>query len=392
MERPRRSASLGLGLLGVVVLGGTAAAQPDFYLKGALSVAGVEDDNLFSTPDSRQGDVITRFTPGIEAGLRSDSHSLEGRLAIDAERFARHPELDSTRARQVASLDLRSRASRRVTFSLRGDYLSTLTPGELNLTTGLAAGRLRATRWSAVPAVTWRIGRATAGNASYTLTRDDLAGGVAAGVQTAVLGLDRRLSPRDTGSLGYTLSRYDFEGGTAVTARTLSLGWDRRVGPQSGFTLRAGPRYSDGRVDPEVLVALHRDAQRLHSSLTLSRSLATVIGRAGTVVTDSVLPAVSWRATGSLQLSASPGLFKIRDALGGSDVSVYLLGLEAAWRLGDWLSLVGTYRRSLQRGALDAAPGGGAADEIARDTVLLSLVARQKETRPAALAPPGATP
>jgi hypothetical protein len=372
MEHPRRSVGLGLGVLGGVVLGGTAAAQPELYLKGALSVAGVQDDNLFSAPDSRQADVITRFTPGIEAGLRSDSHSLEGRFAIDAERFARHPELDSARARQVASLDWRSRATRRVTFSLHGDDLSTLTPGELNLTTGLAAGRRRATRRSAVPAVAWKIGRAAAGSASYTLTKDDLAGGVAATTHTAALGLERRLSPRDTGSLG----------------------WDRRVGPHSGFTLRAGPRHSDGRVDPEVSVALHHDAQKLHALLTLSRSLATVIGRAGTVVTDSVLPAVSWRATRFLQWSASPGLFKIRDASGGSDVSVYLLGLEATCRLGDWLSLVGTYRRSLQRGALDVEPGGGAAEPIARDTMTLSLVARQREMRPPASygSGPGVTP
>jgi len=383
MERPRRSVGLGLGLIGGVVLGGTAAAQPDLYFKGALSVAGVQDDNLFSTPDSRQGDVITRFSPALEAGVRSEQNSLEGRVAIDAERFARHPELDSSLARQVASLDLRSRAARRVTFSLHGDYLSTLTPGELNLTTGLAAGRLRATRRSAVPAMAWRIGPATTGSASYTLTMDDLAGGIAASTRTAALGLERRLSPRDTGSLGCNLSRYDFEGGTAVTARTLSLGWDRQVGPQSGITLRAGPRYSGGRVDPEVSIALHHDAQRLHSSLSLSRSLATVIGRAGTVVTDSVLPAISWRATRSLQVGASPGLYRIRDALGGPGVRVYLLGLEATWRLGEWLSLVGTYRRTLQRGALDSAPGGGgAAEAIARDTVLLSLVARHKETRP----------
>src|SRR5207245_4276191 len=67
MERPRGSVSLGLGLLGIAVLGGTAAAQPDVYLKGTLAVTGVQDDNLFSTPDSRQGDVITRLTPAIEA-------------------------------------------------------------------------------------------------------------------------------------------------------------------------------------------------------------------------------------------------------------------------------------------------------------------------------------
>ncbi|OLC54649.1 MAG: hypothetical protein AUH92_03575 [Acidobacteria bacterium 13_1_40CM_4_69_4] len=396
MVRPGKRTRPWLSLLGGLLAAGTAVAQPDLYLKSALSLAGVQDDNLFSTPESRQGDRISRITPEIAAGVRSERLSVAGRYAFDAERYAEHPELDTARAREVASFDLQSRPARLLTFSLHGDYVSTLTPGELNLATGLAAGRLRATRLALSPTVDWRLGPATTGTASYTQTKDDLAGGVAAETRATTVGLERRLSPRDTGTLGYSLSRYDFEGGVATAAHTLSLGWERRVGPRTGFTLRAGPRYSEGRVDPEVSLSVQHGMKRLETSLTCSRSLATVIGRAGTVVTDSVLPAVSYRPTRALQLSVSPGFFKIRDPLGGSDVRVYLIGLEAIWHIGDWMSLVGTYRRSRQRGFLDAAAPGadGAVEEIARDTFLLSLVARQKVTpAPAATgAPPWVTP
>jgi len=133
---------------------------------------------------------------------------------------------------------------------------------------------------------------------------------------------------------------------------------------------------------------MRRDAKRLHVSLTCGRSLGTVIGRAGTVVTDSVQPAISWQPLRSLQVSAAPGVFRTRDASGGPEARVYLIDLGAIWRIGDWLSIAGTYRRSLQQGALGGAGSAGAIDEIARDTLMLSLVASQGKTR----APAGAGP
>src|SRR5881409_1451400 len=98
---------LEVGLLASLVLHQTAVAQPDLYVKGALSLSDVEDDNLFSTPrESRQGDSISRLTPEIKGGLRSARFSLAGRYSLEAERFADHPELDTTRARQTAWVDL----------------------------------------------------------------------------------------------------------------------------------------------------------------------------------------------------------------------------------------------------------------------------------------------
>ena len=353
------------------------------------SLSGVQDSNLFSaTGDSRQGDSLSRLSPEIEGGFRSARLSVAGRYALDAERFVDHPELDTNRARQIATLDFQARPAHPLSLSLHGDYVSTLMPGELNLTTGILAGRQRATRLSAGPAVDWRLGPATNATASFTQTKDDVVSGIAVETRTTALGLKRRLSPRSTGSLGYTLGRYDFGGENVTTAHILSLGWERRVGSLGEFTLRGGPRYSEGRVDPEVSLVLRRDAKRLHVSLTCGRSLATVIGRVGTVVTDSILPAVSWQALRSLQVSAAPGVFRTRDASGGPEARVYVIDLGATWRIGDWLSIAGTYRRSLQQGALAGAGSGGEIADIARDTLMLSLVARQGEMR----APAGAGP
>jgi len=382
LARPGRRSAVGPGILAGVVLAGTAAAQPDLDLKGSLSISGVQDDNLFYTSESRERDVITRLTPGAEAGLRSDRFSLAGRYSLDVERFAQHPELDSDRAREFAAFDLQSRPGHRATLSLHGDYVSTLSPGELNLTTGLAAGRARARRLSVSPSLGWRLGPGTDWSLGYTQTRDDLAGGVAGDTRAAALGLNHRLSPRDTASVGYNYSRYDFEGGAPVAAHTLTLGWDRRFGPQSSLALRAGPRYSAGRFDPEASLALQHGTERLQTSLTFARTLTTVIGLAGTVVTDSVLPAVSFRPVPSLRLSAAPGYYRIRDPLGGPETRVYRVDLEASWRLSDWLSLESAYRRNLQRGVLGGVSTVGALQEkIARNTFFLGLVAGRTETR-----------
>src|SRR6266581_4918133 len=184
-----------LGILGSLALWGTAVAQPEPFVRSSLSLATVQDDNLFSAPgDSFQRDSISRLTPEIEGGFRSARLYIAGRYALDAERFADHPELDTNRARQIATLDFQARPSRPLALSLHGDYLSTLMPGELNLTTGLLAGRQRATRFSLGPAVEWRLGPATNATASFTQTKDDVVSGIAVETRTTALGLKRRLS------------------------------------------------------------------------------------------------------------------------------------------------------------------------------------------------------
>ncbi|HYS07033.1 MAG TPA: hypothetical protein VEW47_17790 [Candidatus Dormibacteraeota bacterium] len=378
----------GIGFLGGIVFGGAAMAQPDLYLKGSLSLAEVRDDNLFYTPESRESDVISRLTPGIEAGSRAPRFDIAGRWALDVERFADHPELDTDRARESAALDLHTRLSRPVTFSLHGDYVSTLTPGELNLATGLAGGRARARRFSASPSIAWKLGRATDGTFAYARTKDDLAGGSRTDTRSSTLGLEHHHSPRDTMTADYGFSRYAFEGSGPVAVHTLTLGWERRVGPRSSFALRAGPRYSGGRFDPEASVALQHGAGRIDTSLTVARTLSTVIGQSGTFVTDSALAGISFRPSPSLRLGMTPGVYWIGDPSGGPETRVYAVGIEGSWRINDWLSLVGRYRRNQQRGILVSSTTGtgDSVQEIARDTFFLGLTAGRSETRPPAAA------
>ncbi|MBI4169193.1 MAG: hypothetical protein HY510_04570 [Acidobacteria bacterium] len=370
----------GVLICGSLFLHGAASAQSALSVDGALSLTGVEDDNLFSTPGAGARDRISRLTPQVGADYRSARLSLAGRYAFDAERYAEHPELDTSRARQHLMIDLSARSSRRVTLSVHGDYLTTLTPGgDLNLATGLAAGRARARRREVRPSIEWRSGPVTGGSVTYTQTLDDLAGGVASETRAAALEIERRTSPRNTGSLRLGTTRFEFDAGAITTAHVLSFGWERDLGRGTGLELRGGPRFSEGRLDPELTASVRGDFKTMHVALTCARGLATVIGRAGAVMADSVLPSLAYQPRPWFRVSASPGYFRIRDERGGPEAKVYLADLQATWHLGDRLSLVGGYRRSLERGALDPpAPGAGdAAREIAHDTILLTLVARQ---------------
>jgi Putative beta-barrel porin 2 len=383
MGRSRRPVLTGACLMGLLVAGGPAVPGADFEFKGRLAVAGVQDDNLFYTSQNMQSDVITRVTPEIEAGSRSERFSLTGRFSQDAERFAEHSELDTNQARQFAAIDLESGLSRPVSFALHGDYLSTLSPGDLNLETGLAGGRARARRLAVSPSFKCKWSAATSSRIAGTLSKDDLVGGVATDTRSATFDLEHHASRRDTVSAGYSVSRYDFEGSVPVVSHLLTLGWDRRLGTRSGIALRAGPRYSEGRVDPEGSLALHVGANRTQTSLTVSRSMTTVVGLAGTVVSDSVLAGLSYDPSPSFRISATPGFYRTRDPLGGPETRVFTAGLEADWRLSDWLSVVTTYRRNVQQGGLTpGAPGVGAVvPEVARNTLYVGLVAGRSETK-----------
>jgi hypothetical protein len=372
-----------LAMLGSVAFPETTRAQSDLHVKGSLAVAGAEDDNIYSTPANAERDRISRLTPEMEAGYRSARLSLSGRYTFDAERFEEHPELNTMRARQNASFDLRANASSLVTIGARGDYVTTLTPGELNLQTGLSAGRVRARRLTFGPSLECRLDPVTVGSVAYTQIRDELSGGATAETRTATVDLKRRVSSRDTGSVGYTLSRFDFDD-SATSAHALSFGWDRRITPRSDLSLRAGPRLSDGALKPEGSFSVRHGSRRTDLSLTYSRSLTTVIGRGGTVISEGLAPGIAFRPANFLRLSAAPGLFKVRGSSGGPAARVYVVNLEASCSLGPWMSLVGGYHRTLQEGTLDAFESPDGAGDLARHVFLLRLVAHPAVGRQAA--------
>src|SRR6266545_2672982 len=97
-----------------------ARAQTGWVVLPSFTLAEEFDDNVFVSTTDPQSDFITRMTPGLQLGYRSEPFRL-------------------------------------LTVSLNVTYFETNTPSELVPTTGLQLARIRATQLAIIPAATYQI-------------------------------------------------------------------------------------------------------------------------------------------------------------------------------------------------------------------------------------------
>ncbi len=372
-----REAALAIMPLAGVLVPSAAAGQAGFYVTPSFSVAEVYDDNVFSAPSRRKTDLISRFSPGIRAGYQSTPLTLLGGYTFDAEVFSKNPELTTAQARQEASLELRSRPTPLLTLGLESVYTETQSPGELNVGTALAVGRVRAQRLAFRPTLAYEFDPLTTGTGDYTFAKDELSGGVSTRAHTASLGLDRRITPRDTGSLGYSFSRFDFDSDETTTSQAFTLGWTRAVASRTQITLRGGARVTEGSPGPEVAASIRHRLERGEVSFAYSRTQTTSIGQAGTISTESFAAAATYRLLADLVVRAAPSFF--RDTGRDLEAKVYGMNLDVTYQITQWLSLQGSHAFSFQEGSLSSAGGVSGQDisrqDISRNVLILRLIA-----------------
>jgi len=376
-----------------------AAGGP--YFDAGLALTGASEDNLFATPAAETSDVVTRLTPRLESGYRTGRLSLAARLALDVEQFRDHPELDTLQARRSGAFELSARATRAIDLGAHLAYLSTLDPAELNGPTGIQAGRRRARRLAVTPTATFRTGPRSDLSAEAGWSRDELTGGATSETGTLRLGLARRITPRDRARIDYLYERIAFQetesaaaagggppGASRIEAQAVTFAWERTLSSRSALTLRAGPRFSEGTIDPEIAIELHHGMRNVDLALAYDRTLAGVVGLPEAVVTDGIAPKVSFRPTRRLSISAAPGWYRSRSGDGETTVRRFDLDLSIA--LNDDLALAASYRRSDQDGLLGSVPA--LADErIARNTIQVGLLIHEgRRSRQAPQVPGGA--
>jgi hypothetical protein len=361
----RRLALCGLG---VALLPSLAGAQSAFDLDPSLALMQVYDDNLFAQPSEAQSDLVLRLSPRLGARYRSPSLAAHAHYAIDAERYLEHAELNTARARQEAAVGVRGAATRRLDYAFGASYTRTRTPGELNVVSGLAAGRAEARRLQAAGEITVRLGARTSATFDPAFTRDELAGRAETTDEMAAgLGLERRLDPASSGRLAYRYRRFTFDGGAEPT-HVLTAGWTRRLGAASRIDLSAGPRLGSSGAGAEVSLGWRRRLRRGELGLSYLRTQSTALGQAGPVEVDGVAAVFSRQVARPLRLVLAPGVF--RSSGEGLDAIVYRIALDAAWKLNRRLTLTGSHQFSLQRGGPGARPG----EEVTHNAVLLSIV------------------
>lgn len=369
--RPGRSSWFILAILFEVFVPTAALAQAGYYVTPSFSFTETYNDNILLTPSNGKGDFISRFTPGILAGYESAPLTLLGGYNFDGEIFAHNTDLNAAMARQNASLDFKYLPTQLLTLALKGDYTETLAPRELNVLSGIAGGRARANHFLLDPSMAYRFDPLTKGTVGYTFTKDRLSGGVTTDTHVGKIGLDRRITPRDTASLEFTYRQFVFDMDETARSYAIVPGWTREITPLTSFTLRAGPRFSSGSADPEVLASIRHRLKEGALSLAYTRSQATAVGTAGALKTDSVALVAKYRLLPLLEVSATPSFSS--NTSSGSEAKVYRMKLDATYEMTKWLSLVGSYEYYLQKGILGVRRHD---EDISQNVVLFGLVTK----------------
>lgn len=345
-----------------------ARAQSRIDFTTSLRLVQLHDDNIFSRPSSREEDLISRLSPRLGAGYRSATLSVLARCALDAELFQRHPELNTARARQEAAIDVRYLPTGRTTFTASASYSDTQNPGELNVITGIEAGRAPARAFHATQSVARTLGPLTKATVAHRFAREQVSGYLANGTQVASLALERELGPTDEGRVDYSLGRFTF-GPDVTNFHVLTLGWSREITPLAHFELKAGPRASGGRLDPEISAGLRARFRRGDVGLAYLRTQTVVVGLPRPVTAEGVSGSFSRQLLRGLRVAGGSSVFRSR---GGSfAATVYRLNLDVTWRLTRLLSLAGSHQLGFQRGGIEGAP----TEDVSHNVFLLSVVA-----------------
>ncbi len=365
---------------------GAVLAESGPFAVPSLTVVEVYDDNIFFLPLEPQKDFIFRVRPALDAGYRSARMALHGRYAFDAEYYARHPELDNHRAREHAGLDFRYQATPLLVVAADAAYVKTQTPGELNAGTGLEFRRARAERFAVGSSLAYQYDRLTLGTASYGFTRDKLDGRIGSDTHTLALDLGRRVSRRDTASIGYRFGQFRFETGGIDTSHVLLAGGTRELTPQTAASVLVGPRYSEGSAYPEGSVSLRHKFAQGEAGIAYSRTETTVLGVAGTATTDTIGVTLAYSFGPSTEIRMAPSYLSSKHR--NLQAEVFLMNLEMGYRLTRYLTLIGSYQFSSQRGGLTAPADG----EINRNVALLGIVLAAPERSESAARPRVFTP
>jgi hypothetical protein len=330
-----------------------ARVPPGFYVTPSLTLSAEFDDNVFVSTTDQRADFITRFTPGIALGYRSEPFTLLVSSSIDAEIFADNTELSDPANRKRAGLELRYTPYRLLTLGLDVTYFETNTPADLVLTTGLQLGRTRATQLDVNPSATYRLTAIDTLRLSYNYTLDTIEGGLDNTTHRVRAGYSRQLTPVDTGLLGYRLTVFQVEAAPTTITNTPTIGWIRRLGPNTVLTLEGGPRFvDDGSLEPEAHGRIDHAFRFVKVALDYLRSEAVVVGRPGKVELEAVTGFAEVEPLRNLKLRFEPGYYR---TFGGVDPTARVYGflLSGSYPIERWLTAYLGYRFAYQDQAGD---------------------------------------
>jgi hypothetical protein len=345
-----------------------AWGQAGVYAKPWIAHGEEFDDNVFNDTTRRKSDIVTRFTPGLEVGYRSEPFTLLGRYDFDAEIFAKNTRLTQAQARQRGGMQLDYKPTRFWTLGFLGEYIETERPEDLNTTTGIAGERGRSRGYHFDPTFAYHFDALTMATSHYTFSRNErpqnlVLGGIGTAIDTrndehsTGLELARTFTGRDKGTISYGFRHFVVSGLPSddlhrdtrdeSSSHIVSLGWVRQLSSLLTLSLRGGPRMSSGGIAPEVKGSLSQRFQRGEVMVTYGRTQNIAVGRSGPIETESYLGTVSYQLLPHLTMRANPAYYVNNSENGAT--KVYRLDLTVAYAVNPWLFLQGSYGFSYER-------------------------------------------
>ena len=331
----------------VTLAPGTVWGQAGWYVIPSFGLREEFDDNVFRTSSDRRSDFITRFTPGLSAGYQSEPLTLLGSFDFDAEIFARHTEFSDAANRKRAGLDFRYIPTRPLTLTLVADWTETLRPTELEEDI-LEIGLRKTTRLRVNPTASYQFDPATRGTAQYLFRSREVEDGPETTTNRGTLNLTRQMSPVDVGLLGYRVTVFEADG-DSVVSHTPTIGWNRDLSKSMTAGVNAGPRFTDGDIEPEAAAFLEYRLRTGSVRLDYSHTEVLVLDQGSADFGSQDRVGVTFRTEPIrlLQIEAEP-VFRRIIRNNRDDAFVYELRAAVAYRLTRWMTLSAEYRFRLQ--------------------------------------------
>jgi hypothetical protein len=336
-------------VIALIHAAGTTVAAQAVSFTPSVGASAVYDDNVFHQPGG-DGDVVTRFSPRFDSSYKSERLSLSGRYALDADRFARHPELTTAHGRQEAAVDVHYNSSRRFVLGGTASLAEAAAAVDVAQVSGLAPGRARTRRMTLNPSATYQFGPRADVKLGYTITTESLQGGVDVTTHTATSALERHLSDRNSLQIEYSAQQYVFGTDEASSSQALTAGWTRDISRATILSLRAGPRVTAGTLAPEISALLSRQTRAGSFSASYLRTQTTLIGLAGIADTNGVTATIENEPRPRVRLQAASRLLHTRQA--GLSSIAYRFSLGCAWPISRHIGAEAGYDTDLQRGNL----------------------------------------
>ena len=273
---------------------------------------------------------------------------------VDAERFQSHPELSSVVARLTTMFEATVRASTYTTLVFDGGYANTLTPGDLNLATGLGAPRSRAWEWRGTTGLRRTLTPIVSLGAGYEFKGEFIPEGIRVETHEVDLWLRRQLGTGDEIRAKYVSGLFVFDPGETIPSETILLGSTRGLTDTVSVKFDGGVRHILGAIRPEIAATIAQRSKSAQVSLSYAVSHVTAIGLPAAIDVQSAQAEVRYHPSIGTQAAVQGGLFVNR--VGTSTARVYRVSASVVRRINRTLSFSVGYAMDHQRGPLDMVP------------------------------------